>query len=242
MYPSTNGSPSARQFSCLYDTSNVRISSQPRTISQRRNVYQRQLHPWYTADGSPVPAVASSRFFRVNRADNAGTGSPSSQRPYLHPTNEQVYQQTVATCGSTHDSSSASSSTEEHLSSMPPPDSLETQDLLNLLQELKQGQQGRSHEINLLEQTHQERTAVPQPHSNTSSAHLVRTSADPVHLSSKPATSKPDIPYRQPQLFVGRLASSETPHAPHSQAGPRNRPPNRPVIRALPTHDQDPIE
>ncbi|KHN96522.1 uncharacterized protein MAM_05465 [Metarhizium album ARSEF 1941] len=61
------------------------------------------------------------------------------------------------------------------------------------------------------------------------------------------ASFKPDVVYRQPQPFIGKLALPEAHRAPTyaaqlSTGRARKRTADRPDIRALPNHDQDPIE
>ncbi|KAK2590095.1 hypothetical protein QQS21_012225 [Conoideocrella luteorostrata] len=67
-----------------------------------------------------------------------------------------------------------------------------------------------------------------------------------VSLAVGPPGSPPELRYRQPQLFIGRLASSKDLPPSQMRAAQKTKKSNRPDIRALPNYDpncdEDPIE
>ncbi|OAQ61626.1 hypothetical protein VFPPC_09440 [Pochonia chlamydosporia 170] len=87
----------------------------------------------------------------------------------------------------------------------------------------------------------------PSPGRTPLSADAINSMPQHTPRPASPVNPKPEVLYRQPQLFIGRLASSEVQHPPMDVAQfptdrIRKRFRNRPDIRALPNYDEDPIE
>ncbi|KAG8418448.1 hypothetical protein J3458_005860 [Metarhizium acridum] len=249
---------------------------------EQRNAQIRHMNPPYTAHGPRVPAAAPRELDTDGELVHAGT-----KYPYFLSANGQPYPQTLAACGSLasiYHPSPSSSLTDDNLLSMPLPGRLDTQDLVDILQESNQYKQHRNQGSTILNNlparphltqdisgtetnyqsalessgpsipalmasnTTQYRSSTPEtPNTKPypirpSSARRKSLSTDTHPPALKPANAKPDVVYRQPQPFVGKLASSETQHAQLLTSRARKRTSNRPDIRALPNHDQDPIE
>ncbi|KAK9445390.1 Small GTPase superfamily, Ras type [Metarhizium brunneum] len=291
MFPSLDIGRSVDGFNYGYDNSLgislPRNSPKCRKRPEQRNAELRHMNPPYTGHDPQVPAVAPRGLDADGELVHAGT-----RYPYFLSANEQPYPKTLAACGSSasicHPSPS-SSLTDHNLLSIALPSRLNTQDLVDILQESNQYKQHRNQGSTILNNlpAHPHLTqdiagiettcrnplessgpSIPDPMATNAAQYLSSApktpntkpylthpsstkrkspSADTHHPALKPAISKPDVVYRQPQPFVGKLSSSETQHAPMYAAQlltsrARKRTSNRPDIRALPNHDQDPIE
>jgi hypothetical protein len=182
---------------------------------------------------------------------------------------------TYGSTGSMCHSSPTISSTDDDQLPASQIDSLDTEDLVNFWQVLSEGNQPRHQDgINSnrffrpsyqleqstsppqrrhqgyfqspnLSQPESMASNVAQPPQSTRLTGAINTHQSRLLSASAMPKSKPEVIYRQPQPFVGRLASE-------SQLGSfttelysgrvRKRERDRPDIRAVPNYDKDPIE
>ncbi|KAF5127414.1 hypothetical protein E5D57_008346 [Metarhizium anisopliae] len=211
------------------------------------------------------------------------------QEDWTQTASSSMQEQACGSSASICHPSPSSSLTDDNLLSIALPSRLNTQDLVDILQESNTYKQHRNQGSTILSNLpahprltqdiagiettcrnplESSRPSIPDPMATNAAQYLSSApktpntkpylihpsstkrkspSADTHHPPLKPAISKPDVVYRQPQPFVGKLSSSETQHAPMYAAQlltsrARKRTSNRPDIRALPNHDQDPIE